>query len=352
MKATTALFLLFVVLTSSFAQMRMIPHLTRADGTFTSTIILCNTDAANPSSFTLTPYAKDGSQNIAVYEGQLEAGETLTTSPAELFGSSEVSHFTIGDQDAIEVTVAYQDVDGLFSEAHVRDTSTTSPRFRIYPGALDDVLDGLALVNPNSSSLEVHARQVDAAGMVYADLSIFTVGPHAKELFVFTLQGFTRRADTFYEVYAPDSFAMTALRFTTHEDLKYFWETAATPLPMLVQAETDPRIGRVAEFNGPSPNYGVSFRAEIMDERTIQVTNFNYLANGPDVHFYLGQDLVFVPGITVGEQLRDNNQAYLGETLTLTLPASVTLDDFNSISVWCAAFSVDFGSAIFVDPAE
>ena len=35
-------------------------------------------------------------------------------SPADLFGSSEVSHFTIGDEDAIEVTVAYQDAEAKF----------------------------------------------------------------------------------------------------------------------------------------------------------------------------------------------------------------------------------------------
>jgi hypothetical protein len=46
------------------------------------------------------------------------------------------------------------------------------------------------------------------------------------------------------------------------------------------------------------------------------------------------------------------NRAYNDESLTLHLPDGESLDDYGAISVWCAAFNVNFGSASFEAPSE
>ena len=42
-----------------------------------------------------------------------------------------------------------------------------------------------------------------------------------------------------------------------------------------------------------------------------------------------------------------NGRIYDNETITVTLPDDITLDDFNGVSVWCELFSINFGDAMF-----
>jgi len=41
--------------------------------------------------------------------------------------------------------------------------------------------------------------------------------------------------------------------------------------------------------------------------------------------------------------------AWEGDTITLAIPEGKTLDDFDSISVWCFDFNANFGDAFFGD---
>ena len=85
-----------------------------------------------------------------------------------------------------------------------------------------------------------------------------------------------------------------------------------------------------------------------MDDRTLQITNFTYDGGGPSVFFYTGTDGRYSPndgGRQIGPML--NGRIYDNETLLVTLPDDITLDDFNGISVWCDLFFVNFGDARF-----
>ena len=109
---------------------------------------------------------------------------------------------------------------------------------------------------------------------------------------------------------------------------------------------THPLVGTTAEFSNFT--HAISGTLTIIDDRTLEVSNFGYDGGGPSVFFYLGTDGEFSGGrggILIGPQL--NGRSYSGETIRLTLPDGVTLDDFNGVSVWCDIFGVDFGSANF-----
>jgi hypothetical protein len=80
--------------------------------------------------------------------------------------------------------------------------------------------------------------------------------------------------------------------------------------------------------------------------RVLRLTDFS-TSNGPEVHVYLAaakvvkrnEDVTSAGFVDLGD-LKSNtgNQNY-------PLPASVALDSYHTISIWCARFHVNFGSA-------
>jgi len=107
---------------------------------------------------------------------------------------------------------------------------------------------------------------------------------------------------------------------------------------------THPSVGTVAEFSTFA--HDVSGTMTIVDDRTIEITNFNYDGTGISVFFYNGVDgNFFQPNSQeIGQQLL-RATPYVNETIVLTLPDGLTLDDFNSLSVWCVPFFASFGEA-------
>jgi hypothetical protein len=81
-------------------------------------------------------------------------------------------------------------------------------------------------------------------------------------------------------------------------------------------------------------------------DRTLRLTNF-HTSNGPDVHVYL----------TSAEKVNSNGDVIAGKYLDLgtlkgnignqnySIPETVDLNDFHSVSIWCARFRVNFGAA-------
>ena len=109
---------------------------------------------------------------------------------------------------------------------------------------------------------------------------------------------------------------------------------------------THPLVGTSAEFSNFA--HGIEGTLTFLDDRTFEVSNFSYDGGGPSVYFYLGTDGDYSsPGVgrLVGPRL--NGRPYNSETITVTLPDDITLDDFNGVSVWCDIFFANFGDATF-----
>jgi hypothetical protein len=101
----------------------------------------------------------------------------------------------------------------------------------------------------------------------------------------------------------------------------------------------------------PPGAHDVEAMVTIIDEQTLHVEHFNYDGTAPAVYFYLGEtnsDEDFENGLQLDPML---DRAYNDESLTLHLPDGESLDDYGAISVWCAAFNVNFSSASFEAPA-
>ena len=107
-----------------------------------------------------------------------------------------------------------------------------------------------------------------------------------------------------------------------------------------------PNVGQTAEF---APGFhSVAGTATLIDDCTIDLTNFTFDGGGIDVRVYLGTAGFFRPndgGFPISDDLV--GIAFANGTLRLTLPAGRTLDDFNSISIWCVAVGVSFSTGFF-----
>lgn len=109
-----------------------------------------------------------------------------------------------------------------------------------------------------------------------------------------------------------------------------------------------PFVNREAELSDLS-FHGVSGTIKVLNDCVIEVTNFNYDGGGPAVYFFAATDRSFfsTDAFDIGPML--SGQRWVNDTLLLNIPEGMTLDDFNSLSVWCERFGINFGDAFFGD---
>ena len=88
-----------------------------------------------------------------------------------------------------------------------------------------------------------------------------------------------------------------------------------------------------------------SGRVEILNNCTLRITDFTYDGKGPDTFFYIANNGDYKNGSPIDKKLK-RGTSYKNDILLLKLDQQ---DQFNSISVCCDAFSVNFGDALFKD---
>lgn len=104
-------------------------------------------------------------------------------------------------------------------------------------------------------------------------------------------------------------------------------------------------VGQTGELSTLA--HSVSGTATIVDDCTIEITNFNYDGGGIIVEVYAGTDEDYQP--PVGFAISDNifGTRFENQTFTVQLPTNKTLDDLNGISIWCSDVGVSFGDSLF-----
>lgn len=115
---------------------------------------------------------------------------------------------------------------------------------------------------------------------------------------------------------------------------------------------THSRVGQSATLR--TLQHGVSGTAEIIDDCTIKITNFNYDGQGVDVEFYASSNITEFAknggsyySITPNRNFLRQSQPYVNEEVLITLPTGSSLDTLGAISLWCIDFGIDFGSGSF-----
>ena len=226
--------LLFLVICSlaSWAQTRMISHVTRADGGFVSTIILENS-AVVEKTIGLQPYDSDGME-LTRRSVTIPATGVMQTNSAILFGGEPVSHFLIEGDAETRVQIVY-DFDGEGSPAHVPESALTGSIWRVYAGDWSQVFDGLAMINRGALATDIWVAQIDFQGNVLHSERVATgLGPNAKSLYVIGSSlgsAFMPVADSYFEVSADQHLVITALRGSlAGSSLNVLWSNGARPM--------------------------------------------------------------------------------------------------------------------------
>ena len=124
-----------------------------------------------------------------------------------------------------------------------------------------------------------------------------------------------------------------------------FSDLQANPAPLPRECvSTSPLVGQSSQFR-VSNIYGISGTVTIVSDCQIQITDFFYNGLGPNISVYAGIDGDFQNGVNMSRPI--NGEEFKGDTLDLFLPEGATFNEFNSISIWCFEFDVNFSDAVF-----
>lgn len=118
---------------------------------------------------------------------------------------------------------------------------------------------------------------------------------------------------------------------------------AATPNVTACGGKTSAKVGKTLNFSTLS--HGVSGTATVVDDCTIQLSNFNYDGGGlPDVYVWGAKGGNYSAGFRIGSNLfgTPRNNA----TVLVSLQAG-DIDKLDGISIWCEGARVSFGDGLF-----
>ncbi len=124
-------------------------------------------------------------------------------------------------------------------------------------------------------------------------------------------------------------------------------DTAGTPEGQTGCGSTSSRVGHTATLT--TRYHGVSGTAEVVDDCTLVLRNFNYDGAGLDVRLYGARGGDYRNGVALTGDLKKAG-GYRGEELRIALPVGTSLDDVDSISVWCVTVAESFGDGAFSAP--
>ena len=120
--------------------------------------------------------------------------------------------------------------------------------------------------------------------------------------------------------------------------------TSMSAFYRVVRDPYHPKVGESASLDVPG-FHNVSGTAHIINNRTIELRNFNFDGGGLDVRIYISPNASFSLFIAISDNLL--GQVFEDDTLTLNIPEGTDLDSVSYISVWCVAASVSFGDGQF-----
>ena len=107
---------------------------------------------------------------------------------------------------------------------------------------------------------------------------------------------------------------------------------------------THAKVGQTATLSTHA--HGVSGNARVVDNCTIELTEFHFDGGGVDARMYLALDGDWETGFPVSDNLVGDH-VFVDETMTLKLPTQRSLDDMNGIALWCIPFAAAFGNGQF-----
>lgn len=105
------------------------------------------------------------------------------------------------------------------------------------------------------------------------------------------------------------------------------------------------KVGQTGLFS--TFDHGVTGNLTVIDDCTIEISGFSYDGGGPQVYFYAGTNSNYQSPDAFRFSKLLTGTSFSNKTVTLVIPVGKSLDDFNSLSVWCVDFNANFGDVVF-----
>ncbi|MGB0495471.1 MAG: DM13 domain-containing protein, partial [Kangiellaceae bacterium] len=157
--------------------------------------------------------------------------------------------------------------------------------------------------------------------------------------------------DSEVETFVANSGSVLVTLIDSQQAISHFQETLNENDMSFQCAQTHEKVGYEGEFT--TFFHDVSGTAKIIDNCTIEITNFNYDGQGPRVYFYGSTDHMYLSSdisFNIGERI--DGTVFQDSVVRLQLPPGKTFDDLNTMSVWCADFNANFGEVRFSEAPE
>jgi Electron transfer DM13 len=121
-------------------------------------------------------------------------------------------------------------------------------------------------------------------------------------------------------------------------------QPAAQPVAQTAACgKSSAKIGQVANLSTRSHN--VKGQAKVIDDCTLEISNFSYDGGGlSKVFVYGAKGGNYVAGFPIGPNLKGT--VFSNQTLRVTLQAG-DLDKLDGISIWCTDANANFGDGTF-----
>ena len=118
---------------------------------------------------------------------------------------------------------------------------------------------------------------------------------------------------------------------------------ATNPILKACGGKTSAKVGKT--LNLSTLGHGVSGTATVIDDCTIQLSNFNYDGGGlPDVYVWGAKGGNYSGGFRIGSNLFGTARS--NATVQVSLQAG-DIDKLDGISIWCERARVSFGDGQF-----
>lgn len=113
-----------------------------------------------------------------------------------------------------------------------------------------------------------------------------------------------------------------------------------------LEPDTLVRVGDVATF--ASSHYGVSGTATIVSDRLIRISDFSSNGSAPGLDIRIGLATHSRRDFAVLEVI--GRKTYDDDTLELAIPEELTLNDFDTFTIWCFEFDILIAEGRFQRP--
>lgn len=194
----------------SWADSRILPHVTASEGTFETTLYLANFSQQSLS-YHLLGIDNSGAV-VSEATGSVGAGQTQVKTVAEVFERQDFAYIRAELGNGLSLSAAYRAKVPGAGPAHVDSTAASSRFWRLYAGNPEVTWDGISVVNAGEAPTRVIARQVGSTGRLLASQELSGDLVTGGRLLANLNAQFVGGEGSYYEISSDGPLYMVALR--------------------------------------------------------------------------------------------------------------------------------------------